>query len=394
MNRRMRLFVPALLLALTGCSSGGPAAQEAPPPLSVPVSAPVQRKVIDYAEFTGRTSAVQSVRVRSRIWGHIDKIHFVEGAEVKKGDLLFVIDPRPYRTALARAEADLAQSEARSARLSSERDRGRSLLPTRAMSREEFDKTSGDLLESQAAVRAAKAGLATAKLNLDYTEVRAPVDGQVSRALVTVGNLVMSGENGGTILTTLVSVDPVYVYFDVDDLTYLNVRKLLRAGMNGSVNSHPIIQLGLTHQGDYPYRGTIDFMDNQVDPATGTMKMRGVFSNKDRELTPGLFARVRVALGPPHDAILVSDRAIDTDQGQKVLYVVGKVKIVERRLVRLGGLHEGMREILSGVKPGEHVVVDAIQRVRPGMSVEPRVVEMPGLLDARRSGPNGKASQS
>jgi RND family efflux transporter MFP subunit len=385
--------MPLLLIVLIGCSTAEPQ-DMTPPTLSVPVSTPVQRKVTDYAEFTGRTSAVETVRVRSRIWGHLDKIHFTEGAEVKKGDLLFVIDPRPYRTALDRAEAELTQSEARSERMMSERERARSLLATRAMSREEFDKSASGLQEAQAAVRSNRAAVATAKLNLEYTEVRAPVDGQVSRALVTVGNLVTSGETGGTILTTLVSVNPIYVLFDVDDVTYLNVRKLLRSGTNGSKSAPPVVQLGLAHQGGYPYRGTIDFMDNQVDAGTGTLKMRGVFSNKDRELTPGLFARVRVALGAPHDALLVSDRAIDTDQGQKVVYVVGKDNVVDRRPVRLGGLHDGMREILSGLKPGEQVVVDAIQRVRPGMTVEPRKVEMPVVQDARRSTPNGKPQQS
>jgi RND family efflux transporter MFP subunit len=393
MKRRSRFIVAVLLAALAGCSP--PAQQEvAPPPLSVPVSRPLRRQVTDFAEFTGRTSAVETVRVRSRIWGHLQKIHFVEGAEVKKGDLLFVIDPRPYQTALERAEAEVAQSEARSTRLAAERGRARSLVTTRAMSREEFDKTSADLLEAQAAVRSAKAALETAKLNLAYTEVRAPVDGQVSRALVTVGNVVTSGETGGTVLTTLVSVDPVYAYFDVDDLTYLSVRKMFRSCTNGSKEAKPVVRLGLAHERDYPHEGAIDFMDNQVDPSTGTLKMRGVFSNKDRELTPGLFARVRLAVGPAHEALLVTDRAIDTDQGQKVLYVVGKDNIVVRRLVRLGGLHEGMREIVSGIKAGDQVIVDGIQRVRPGMPVEPRVVEMPVAQDARRGAPNGKPRQS
>jgi RND family efflux transporter MFP subunit len=345
--------------------------------------------VTDYAEFTGRTTAVEAVRVRARVWGHLEKINFVEGAEVKKGDLLFVIDQRPYRAALERAEADVAAGEARSSRLTADRGRARNLVSSRAMSREEYDKSSGDLLEAQAAVRSAKAALETAKLNLDYTEVRAPISGQVSRAMVTVGNMVTSGETGGTMLTTIVSVDPVFAYFDVDDLTFMSVRRLIKMGKSRSSDDAPKVLLGLAHEQGYPHAGSIDFMDNQVDPGTGTLKMRGVFRNTDRELTPGLFARIRVPLGESHQALLVSDRAIDTDQGQKVLYIVGKDNIVERRLVRLGGLHDTLREVVSGLKPGEQVVVDGIQRVRAGVGVEPRVVEMPVLQDARNSVPSG-----
>ncbi len=195
-------------------------------------------------------------------------------------------------------------------------------------------------------------------------------------------------------LTTIVSVDPVYAYFDVDDLTFVSVRRLLQVGKNQSSADPPKVMLGLAHEPGFPHAGTIDFMDNQVDPGTGTLKMRGVFRNSDRELTPGLFARIRVPLGESHKAILVSDRAIDTDQGQKVLYVVGKNNIVERRLVRLGGLHDGLREIVSGLNAGEQVIVDGIQRVRAGIPVEPRVVEMPVLQDARNAVPADKPRQS
>jgi RND family efflux transporter MFP subunit len=327
--------------------------------------------VVDTADFTGRTAPVDSVQVRARVWGHLQSIQFTEGAEVKKGDVLFIIDQRPYRAAKSRAEADVAQAEARVKRLEADAVRARELLQTRALAREDYDKTMGDLSEAQAGVRSAAAARETANLNFEYTEVRAPVSGQAGRALVTVGNLVQSGEMGGTILTTVVSLDPVYVYFDVDDLTYTRIRPL------GKGAAAPLF-LGLAHEdGLFPHKGRIDFLDNQVDPGTGTLKVRGVFDNKDRELTPGLFARIRVPLGMSHKAILVTDRAIDTDQGQKVVFIVNADNVVEKRPVVLGGLHDGLREVVSGIQVGQRVVVDGIQRVRGGAVVAPQLAEMP-----------------
>jgi RND family efflux transporter MFP subunit len=365
------MLLPAAL-ALTGCAGKTLQMPEAPPP-SVTVSYPLEREVVDHVELTGRTAAVESVQVRARVWGHLQKINFSEGAEVRKGDLLFLIDQRPYQVALKRAEAEVEQGEARSSRIRSDHTRARSLILSRSISREEYDKTAGDLQESEAMVRGAKSALEAAKLNLEYTEVRAPVSGQVSRAMITVGNMVTSGETGGTMLTTIVSLDPMYAYFDVDEMTFLHVRQLLRK----CKASAPVVLLGLAHEQGCPHQGRIDFADNQVDPSTGTLKVRGVFDNADRELTPGLFARIQLPLGSAHKAVLVADRAIDTDQGQKVVYVVGKDNVVDKRRVQLGRLHDGLREILSGVKPTEQVIVEGLQRVRAGIPVVPRVVEMP-----------------
>jgi RND family efflux transporter MFP subunit len=367
------LLAPSL--APAGCSDKAAQVPEAPPP-PVTVSYPVQREVVDHVELTGRTAAVESVQVRARVWGHLEKINFSEGAEVKKGALLFLIDQRPYRAALKRAEADVEQGEARANRIRGDHARARTLIGSRSMSREEFDKTWGDLMESRAALRGARSALEAARLNLEYTEVRAPVAGQVGRAMITVGNMVTSGETSGTMLTTIVSLDPMYAYFDVDERTFLHVRRLLRKA-KGSATQRPAVLLGLAHEEGYPHLGRIDFADNQVDPGTGTLKVRGVFPNADRELTPGLFARIRLPLGGAHKAILVTDRAIDTDQGQKVVYVVGEGDVVDKRPVRLGRLHEGLREIVAGVKPIERVVVDGLQRVRAGAAVTPRLVEMP-----------------
>ena len=378
-----RRFTPVLLvLAPLGCGEQSPIdAIKMPPPI-VTVSYPLERNVQDYSEFTGRTAAVESVKVRARVFGHLEKINFKEGTEVKAGDILFVIDRRPYEAALSRMQADLSQSEARSTRLKLDMVRGKALLAKDAISREEFDKIEGDLTESLATSRSAAAAVETAKLNLDYTEVRAPIDGMISRRYVTVGNLIESPDTGmATMLTTIVSITPMYANFDVDDLTYLKIKPHLgkRADRKG-----PPVELAIGDERDYPHRGTIDFVDNQVDPGTGTMRMRGVFANEDRLLTPGLFARVRVPLGDPHPAILVTDRAIDTDQGVKLVYVVNSDKVVEKRIVRLGRVHDSLREIEDGVKAGDRVVVDGIQRIRPGVTADPKLVEMPVYQDPRR----------
>jgi RND family efflux transporter MFP subunit len=345
--------------------------------------------VTDYADFTGRVAAVDSVEVRARVWGYLDKVNFKEGALVKQGDVLFEIDPRTYRATLAQAEGNLASMEARLERLNADLERARRLLPSRTIGREEYDKIVGDRGEAAASLAALKAAVERAKLDLEYTKVLAPVSGRVSRYVVTVGNLIQSGDqNGGTLLTTLVSVDPMYAYFDVDEHTVLRVRRLVREGKAKLAHDELPVWLGLANEDGYPHRGTVDFVNNQVNPKTGTLRLRGVFPNKDEALSPGYFARVRLPIGFPHQALLVSDRALDTDQGQKVVYVVDRDNKVASRPVRLGAIHDGLREITGGVKPGERVIVNGLQQVRPGIAVEPKLVDMP-TSQARR--PNGTA---
>ncbi len=371
---RYTLVTVGCCLALAGCTQGN-AGMPAPPPPVVSVSSPLELDVTDYNNFNGRTAAVDSVRVRAHVWGYLHKINFREGSKVNKDDVLFEIDSRTYQSELDRAEANLMQAKARRDRLQADLERGRRLLSQRGIGQEEFDKLAGDRAESDAAVKVSEANRSTALLNLEYTRVRAPISGVVSRALVTVGNVVQSGEMGGTILTSIVSIDPMYVYFDVDDLTFLRVNQLTRESANA--NAVPHVFMGLPTEAGFPRVGTLDFVDNQIDPGTGTIKMRGVFANKDNAFTAGLFVRVRVPLGRPHRASLITDRAVDTDQGQKVVYVVGADAVVEKRPVRLGRLHEGMREIESGLTSGERIVIDGIQRVRHGAKVDPRVVAMP-----------------
>jgi RND family efflux transporter MFP subunit len=293
--------------------------------------------------------------------------------------VLFEIDPRLYRADFERARGTVAQYEARVHRTERDYRRATTLLARRAIAQEEYDRNEADYREAVANLDVARANRDLAALNLGYTKVTAPVGGRVSRYVVTVGNLIQSGDqNSGTLLTTIVSVDPMYAYFDVDERTVLRVRQLIREGKARSARETEWpVSLGLATEEGFPHRGTINFVDNQVNPKTGTLRVRGVFPNKDEALSPGFFARVRVPIGQPHRALLVTDRAIDNDQGQKVLYVVNEKNEVVSRPVRLGALHDGLREIEGGLKPGERVVVNGLQQVRPGLTVEPKLVDNP-----------------
>jgi RND family efflux transporter MFP subunit len=317
--------------------------------------------------------------MRARVWGYLDKVNFKEGALVKKDDVLFEIDPRVYRADLERAQGAVAQYEARVYRLERDYQRVKNLLARRAVGQEEYDRYEADYREAVANLDVAKGNRDLAALNLGYTKVTAPISGRVSRYVVTVGNLIQSGDqNGGTLLTTIVSVDPMYVYFDMDEHTVLRVRELIRQGKaSSSRETEWPVALGLATEEAFPHQGTIDFEDNQVNPKTGTLRVRGVFPNKDELLSPGLFARVRVPIGRTHGALLVTDRAIDTDQGQKVVYVVNAKNEVLSRPVRLGALHDGLREIVDGLVAGERVMIGGLQQVRPGVTVEPKLVDMP-----------------
>jgi RND family efflux transporter MFP subunit len=378
---RLLLFLTAAL-GLTGCKP--PQDEAAMPPPVVSVSLPLERNVADYNHFTGRTAAVDSVQVRARVWGYLKKINFKEGDLVKKDQILFEIDPQTYQTVVDQAQARVALAEAQQNLSDALGNRNKALRLRNALSEEDFEKSEADRATAAASVNSAKADQKRAQLDLDFTQVKAPIGGRVGRAMATVGNLIQSGEMGGTVLTSIVSVDPMWAYFDVDDLTFLRVSQLFREGKVKSANGTlPPVFLGLANEEGYPHEGKIDFVDNQVDPGTGTLRMRGVFTNKDGTLTPGLFARMRVPVGDPHKALLVTDRAVDTDQGQKVVYVVGKDNVVDKRLVRLGGLHDGLREILSGVQAGEDVIVDGIQFVRGGVTVNPKVVDMPESAEGK-----------
>lgn len=383
MTQRFALGIGSALvlgvgLGLTGCAR---APSEAPPevPLPVTVSYPVEREVTDYADYTARTSAVDSVELRARVSGYLDKVNFKEGAMVQKGDLLFEIDPRTYQAVLKHTEGNLATVEARVKRLEADFARAQQMFAKQSIGREEYDKIAGDRAEALASRSSAQASMERARLDLDFTKVTAPVSGRISRYHVTVGNLVSAGDQTpGTLLTTIVSVDPMYAYFDVDENTVQRVMQLISEGKAKPRDDVDIpVSLGLANEEGFPHRGTINFIDNQLNPRTGTMRVRGVFPNKNETLFPAYFARVRVPIGAAHKSLLISERALDTDQGQKIVYVVDRDNRVASRPVQLGALHDGLREITEGLKPGERVIVNGLQQVRPGMTVESNLVDMP-----------------
>jgi RND family efflux transporter MFP subunit len=371
------------LVAISGCRSGVEQSTGAGTPVVVSVSYPIQREVRDYQEYTGRTAAVDSVQVRARVSGYLDKINFKEGAEVKEGDVLYVIDPRPYQAVLSQAEAQVRLQEASLKLAEAEYRRTSSLLRAgQAASQEDVDKALAQRDTARASLNAAKAAVEQARLNLGFTEIRSPIAGRIGRTLITLGNLVVADQ---TLLTTIVSMDPMYGYFDVDEPTVLHIQQLVREGRFKSAREAGIkvpVYLGLATEDDYPHEGYIDFINNQVDPNTGTLQIRALFPNPkpavgDRVLTPGLFARFRVVIGAPYQALLVNQRAIGTDQNIKYVYVVNDENKVERHDVELGAQQGSLQVIRKGVGPKDRVIVSGLLHVRPGLVVQPRLVEMP-----------------
>jgi len=341
----------------------------------VVVALPVVRQVTDYEDFTGRTEAKAAVEVRARVTGYLERVLFKEGTEVKQGDPLFEIDPRSYQAELQRAEATLAQSQARLQRCERDLKRANALLPQNAISQDDFDLISGDREEAAAAVKLAEASRDLAQLNLSFTRVTAPITGRISRQLIDPGNLVKADE---TALTTIVSMDPIYAYFDQDERTLLRVRRLVRAGVLKTIQEASVpVLLGLVDEEGFPHEGRIDFADNRVDAMTGTLRLRGVFANPQRMLSPGLFVRIRLPIGVAHPAVLVPEQALGTDQGQNFVYVVNGKDEVVQRTVNVGPLEGGLRVIEHGLAKDERVIVNGLQRVRSGVKVQPRLRDQP-----------------
>lgn len=377
------LFTVAVTLAALGMAlaawrrAEAPSASPAtPPPPAVTVAVVPARDVTDWDEFTGRLEAVNAVEIRPRVSGYITRVAFAEGKEVRKGEVLFEIDPRPYQADLERAEAELAQARSGAALAARDVERAQKLVDVQAISREEFDSRTSAETQGGAAVRGAEAAVETARLNLEWTRVRSPIAGRVSRAEVTPGNLVQAGPPTATLLTTVVSLDPIYAYFDADEQAYLKYSGLARDGSRPESGRTPIY-MGLANEdGKFPHKGYVDFLDNQLDPATGTIRARAVFSNKDRLFTPGLFARIKLEGSGKYRAALVPDRAIGTDQDKKFVLVLKPDSTVDYRAVQPGPLVDGLRVVTSGLKGGERIVVNGLQRVRPGMKVAPVAGDM------------------
>lgn len=367
------------MVAMLGCTAAygcnrAQAKLPPPPPAKVLVSTPVTREITDYEEFTGQTEAMRTIVIRARVTGYLDRIMFTEGAEVRQGESLFIIDQRTYQAEVDRAQANLVQTRAHVARLQLDYNRAEKLLPSKAISQEDFDKAAGDLAEAAAAVKVAEAALQSSRLNLDFTTVHAPISGRISRQLIDAGNMVRADD---TPLTTIVSLNPIYAYFDVDERTTLRIRRLFQAGKIKSAGEFQVsVELGLTDEEGFPHKGTINFVDNRVEVTTGTLRLRAVIDNSKNLFSPGMFVRIRLPVGSPHQAILVSEQAMGSDQGHKFVYVVNDKQEVEYRRVQVGALHSGLRVIESGLAIGEHVILSGLQRVRPGVTVTPKLVEM------------------
>jgi multidrug efflux system membrane fusion protein len=365
----------ALLLLSGGCGSGGNA--QAPPPPQVSVAQVLERRVKDWDEFTGRLQAVESVEIRPRVSGYIDKVAFTEGSQVKRGDLLFVIDPRPYKADADRAAADVKRYRTALDLARIELTRVQRLKDSGAVSEEELDERKSALAQTEANVAGSEASLEAANLNLNFTQVTSPIAGRASRAEVTRGNLVTGGINGGTLLSSVVSMDPMYLYFDADEQSYLRYSEIARSDQRaGSQDAARPVQVGLANEEGFPHTGAVDFVDNQLNPQTGTIRARAVLQNKDGFYTPGMFARVQLLGGNEYSAILIEDRAVNTDQSQKYVFVLGPNNVIEYRRVKLGRVIDGLRVVREGLKSGDVIVVNGAQRVHPGITVNPQKIQM------------------
>jgi membrane fusion protein, multidrug efflux system len=353
-------------------------ANSAPSAPVVSVAAAEESEITAWDEFSGRLEAVERVDVRSRVAGAVQAVHFREGALVRQGDLLLTIDPAPYAAEVERAEAQVAAAQARQAQAISESARARRLWEESAIAQRELEERSNGEREAGANLRAAMAQLHGARLNLGYTQVRAPVSGRIGKLEVTVGNLVAAGP-GAPVLTTLVSVSPMYASFDADEQVIHRALKDLPSGASARALIERIpVQMGTSATSDTPYQGHLQLIDNQVDAKSGTIRLRAAFDNKDGALIPGQFARVRMGQARTVRAVLVSERAVGTDQEKKYVLVVGADNKAEYREVTLGTSTKGLRMVLAGLKPGERIVVNGLQRVRPGSMVQPQLVSMEG----------------
>jgi len=375
-------WIILLAIALAGCGQKQPQAASAPPP-PVTVAQPVKRTVTDWDEFTGRFDAVEEVQVRARVGGYVTSVEFKDGDIVHAGDLLYVIDSRPFEAVAEQAEGQLSDARAKVELAKRELDRSLSLTLNQTVTEATVDQRRETLQAAHAAEMQAEGALKAAQLNVEFTHVLAPITGRVSRHLVTPGNLVQGSDNGAsTLLTTIVSLDPIYIYFDVDEATYLKNNKLWFEGKRPSSRdtANPI-QVALTGETKPSHDGKMDFLDNRLDLSTGTLRSRAVVPNHDLSILPGQFGRVRLIGSAPYEALLIPDTAIATDQSRKIVFVVKDDDTVEARTVTLGPLDEGLRVVREGLKADDHLIIDGIQRARVGAKVNPHA----GTIDGSKT---------
>jgi len=382
----------AMLVAVaSGCSSTAQSKAPAAAPPEVSVAEVVCKQLGDVDEFTGRLEAVNTVEVRPRVSGYLQKVFFKEGAIVRRGDILFEIDPRPFQAEVDRLKGELAQAKAELARAQNDFQRAERLHNNDGMSTEEYDRRSAARSSSEARIAATEAALRGAQLNLEFTHIVAPITGRVGRAEITEGNLVQGGAGQITPLTTLVSLDPIYVYFDADEQTYLKYARVSRTAGTSSHDLTNAALLGLADEDGFPHVGRVNFVDNQVSSTTGTIRVRATFSNNNFALTPGLFARVRLQGGGAYDGCLAKDESVVTDLNQKYVFVLGKNNTLEYRPVKLGPIADGLRVVREGLHDGDVIVTNGLQRVRPGTAVTPKRVPM---ITSQVTPANGLPAQS
>jgi RND family efflux transporter MFP subunit len=374
MKTKITLSVLAVVLFLlaAGCQKGASPAGGAPPPPAVTVTQPISKEIVEWDEYQGWVEAVDTVAIRARVGGYLDSIHFKDGAEVEKGQLLFMIDPRPYKAALDQAEADLAQAQTRFDLASNDMARAERLLKAKAISEEDADARSKAVRSAAAAIQSARATVEIAQLNLDYTSVKAPIAGRIGRKMITEGNLVNPTMAEATALATIVALDPIYCRFDADEQSILKYQLLARQGQQENLRGGKWpCEMELANETDFPHKGVLDFVDNQVDVATGTMRVRGIFDNPGRVLQPGFFARIRVPGSAKYSALLIPDQAIGSDQDQKYVLVVDAQNKARFTPVKLGPLIDGERIVREGVHANDWIVINGLMSVRPDSEVNP-----------------------
>jgi multidrug efflux system membrane fusion protein len=375
--RGLSPLVVLLTASLAGCGEK-PASQAAPPPAPVTVAQPTKRTVTDWDEFTGRFEAMEEVQIRARVGGFVDSIQFKDGDFVKPGDLLYVIDSRPFEAVALQADGQLADARAKAELARRELERALTLVTTSAVSESIVDQRRQTLQAAHAAEMQAEGALKAAKLNIEFTHVIAPLAGRISRHLVSVGNLVQGADGGSTLLTSIVSLDPIYIYFDMDEATYLKYNKLWFEGRRPSSRDTPNpVQVSLAGETKPSHDGKMDFLDNRLDVSTATLRSRAIIPNKDLSILPGQFGRVRLIGSAPYEALLLPDTAIATDQSRKIVFVVNNENMVEVRPVTLGPLDDGLRVIREGLKAEDKVIVDGLQRARVGAKVAPHPPKEP-----------------
>lgn len=371
---------------MVSCDSTPDQPRSTPSPPTVTVAHPTIKQITDWDQYTGRLAAIESVDVRSRVDGYVESVHFPEGTIVSAGTLLYVVDPRPYEAVVAQSEAQLRRADVQLQLARNELDRAQRLFKARAISEEEFDARTQSERQAVAALEAARAALQGAQLDLEFTRITAPITGLVGSRLVTRGNLIRGGSSDSTLLTTLVSVDPIHFYFTADERAVLRYFRLFQQGSRPSSRDYPTpvrlqlaptpVRLQLADERDYPHRGRMDFVDNRIDGATGTLRARAVFANPTAILTPGMFATIEIRGEGPYDAMLLPDEAIVNDQAEQFVYIVDDQQVVHRRTIQVGRAIGGDRIIRSGISRDDRVIIRGLQSARPGSAVTPELVDL------------------